>query len=378
MYNKVVKVALEHRFYQYEGSIYTKLSFPYSYWQDYLGFFDKVIIVARVKEVSGIDESYKLVTGDNVKFFSMPYYVGTREFFYNLPRLLYSAHKATKGKEPLLLRSGNIANLVWLYAMLKKLPYLREYPGNIKEGILGYGGTSIVNKILANLLNSFAKIQARYSRANSYVSEYCKNLYPSSNKSYVFSSFNADEIDLKKENFSVGKSIKLISVGRLEGEKGHQDLINALGDLDIPVELTIIGDGTKMPELQKSATDLNVTVRFLGAVTNRALLFGYLADSDIFVIPSHTEGMPRALLEAMAVGLTCIGANVGGIPEVLEKEMLFVPNNPTACGNKIKELASDNDLMRKQSSRNLAFIEDNYSKSALDNRKINFWSELYK
>ncbi|MES7612140.1 glycosyltransferase family 4 protein, partial [Cutibacterium acnes] len=174
------------------------------------------------------------------------------------------------------------------------------------------------------------------------------------------------------------KSLNLISVGRLEGEKGHRDLIEAISLIDFDVEVTIIGDGSLKESLENYSNELRVNAKFVGAVTDRDYLFELLASSDIFVIPSHTEGMPRSLLEAMAIGLPCLGTSVGGIPEVLDSNMLFSPNDPNSCARKISELISNKSLIEMQSKRNIDFIRKNYSKKSLDEKKIKFWSELYR
>ncbi|ENK2331196.1 glycosyltransferase family 4 protein [Vibrio alginolyticus] len=370
-------VSLEHRFYKYDNKIYTKLSFPYLYWSDYLSYFDEVEIVARVNNVEGIDSSYRRVDGDRVNFISMPYYIGIKQFIFQFPKLLFESIRVAQNSEYFLLRSGNISNLIWPMIMLNRKPYLREYPGNVKEGIIGFGGNSYINIFLANILDYYAKVQARYSKANSYVSEYCKKIYPSNKPSYVFSSFNADEITVKAHK-NKNKTIRLISVGRLEGEKGHRDLIKAISVIDFDVETIIIGDGSQKENLEAYANSLGVKVNFMGAITDREKLFCLLASSDVFVIPSHTEGMPRSLLEAMTIGLPCLGTSVGGIPEVLDSNMLFSPNDSASCAKKISELISNKELAEVQAKRNVDFIKNNYSKKSLDEKKIQFWSELYR
>lgn len=375
---KEISVSLEHRFYFYNGDLYTKLSFPYSYWEDYLLYFDQVNIIARAKMVESIDSSYKKVNGAGVTFTPMPYYIGVKEFVLSLPKLIYNAYSAVKGSKGLLLRSGNISNLIWLFAILLRVPYLREYPGNIKQGIVGFGGDKLAIRAIALVLDYMARIQARYSKANSYVSEYCKGLYPSHKPSYVFSSFNADEIKIRKKLVE-DDSVKIISVGRVEGEKGHKDLIDAIStlELDLDLELIIVGDGTQRKSLEEYSKSLGVNASFLGSITDRKCLFELMSLSSIFVIPSHTEGMPRALLEAMTIGLPCIGSSVGGIPEVLDKEMLFLPSSPKLCAGLLSTLILNKELSTRQGERNYNFIQKNYSKKNLDEEKIKFWSELY-
>ncbi|MBA6409124.1 glycosyltransferase family 4 protein [Pseudoalteromonas sp. 5Ae-yellow] len=375
---KVVRVSLEHRFYFYEGSYYTQLAFPYLYWKDYLRYFDQIEVIARVKKVDFIDDSFKRVDGKNVSVLAMPYYVGVKSFILNLPRLLQRAFGLVKGGDVFILRSGNVSNVLWIFVMLFRKGYVREYPGNIYEGITGFAGKSIHIKILAQFLNFLAKKQAQMSKANSFVSQDCKATYATKKPSYVFSSFNVDEIVTKKNSYEVEGDFKLVTVGRLEGEKGHKDLLNALEKTDVNVELTVIGDGSQFKALKEQAQKIKSKVNFLGAITDRDKLFNTIANADLFVIPSHTEGMPRSLLESMAIGIPCIGTNVGGIPEVLNADYLAPPKDPQALAELIKCVSLDTQLRKRMGTENLQIIKKRYSKESMDKQKSLFWGELYK
>ena len=165
-----VAVSLEHRFFRFNGEVYTRLSFPYQYWQDYLTYFDEVVIVARVEEVSNVDSAFQKVSGPGVKVFDFPYYVGPYQLLKVLPKIILRSRQVAKCYDFFLLRSGNVTNFVWLFAFLYKKKYLREFPGNIKEGVAGVAGRGLVSRVLASFLDSFARLQGRYSCANSFVS----------------------------------------------------------------------------------------------------------------------------------------------------------------------------------------------------------------
>ncbi|MEH6731296.1 MAG: glycosyltransferase family 4 protein [Pseudoalteromonas distincta] len=375
---KVARVSLEHRFYFYNGHYYTQLAFPYLYWEDYLRYFDKVEVIARVLKVESISENYRQVDGKNVNVLPMPYYVGVKEFVFQLPNLLYRAFELVKSRDGFILRSGNVSNVLWLFIILSRKSYLREYPGNIYEGVTGFAGKGANIKILAKFLNFLAKKQALLSKANSFVSEDCKTIYSTQKPSYVFSSFNVDEIVTKKNSYELEGDFKLVTVGRLEGEKGHKDLINALAKTDTNVELTVIGDGSQLKSLIEQAQNLRVKVNFLGAITDRDKLFKSISNADLFVIPSHTEGMPRSLLESMAIGIPCIGTSVGGIPEVLNKDYLAPPKDPQALAELIKCVSLDTQLRKRMGTENLQIIKKRYSKESMDKQKSLFWGELYK
>ena len=378
---KKVVVGLEHRFYKFDGAVYTKLAFSYGYWSQYLDYFDEVKVVARVERVVKLDPLMVRADGGGVKFLEMPYYVGPKKFFLSLPKLLFFAFRYVRDNRFFILRSGNVSNLLFLYIVLFRRKYLREFPGNIQQGVVGYSGDRAWARSLAFFLDAFAKIQARHAEANSFVSHSVKAIYETGKPSYVFSSFDVEEIGLSKNNYSLEGVARLITLGRLENEKGHMDLLSAMVALrseGMACSLTIIGDGTARSSLE-AFSDRNVLdCNFLGAMTDRSGIFNAMCSHDIFVLPSHTEGMPRALLEAMALGLPCVATSVGGVPEVILPDCLVPPKKPSDLAKAIANLCGDENERREQGQRNYLFVRERYSLEKLKSAQRSFWSCLYE
>ncbi|MDF1782239.1 MAG: glycosyltransferase [Alcanivoracaceae bacterium] len=372
-------VSLEHRFYRYEERVYTKLAFSYVYWEQYLSYFDRVNVVARVMSVPALEEGMVAADGESVRFLDMPYYVGPREFLLKLPALFIRAYTIVKSNSHFLLRSGNISNLLFIYIMLLRLPYIREFPGDIRKGVAGYSGGTFVGRVLASVLDRFARFQARYSKANSFVSESTRMLYESSRPSYVFSSFDLSEVSQAKCSYGFNETLKLVALGRLEKEKGHADLLRAIGDLidkGLDVSLLLIGDGSERMELARLAAANNIDCQFVGAVTDRKKMYSLLVHSDIFVLPSHTEGMPRALLEAMAVGLPCIATAVGGVPEVLPADCLVPQQSSEGISSLVMKLSKDENLRENLGRRNVELVREMFDPSMSRARQIEFWGRV--
>lgn len=379
---KVIFVVLEHRFYKYNGDVYTALSFPYSYWSEYLEYFDRVYVVARVKKIEKFEPGLIKVSGCNVSFKEMPYYRGLKNFILIFPYFFLKMLMVIYCNDNFLLRSGNVANVAFLFILILRKKYIREYPGNVKEGIIGFAGESLINRLIANLSDYFSRFQGKYSKANSFVSEYCKTLYESKNPSFVFSSFNSGEIRQKKIGYKnvQESSLRLVSVGRLEREKGHYILLQAMVELKkegVNSTLVLVGDGSEMHRLKSFSKDQEIDVCFLGAVTDRNLLFNTVVACDVFVIPSLTEGMPRALLEAMAIGMPCIGSRVSGVPEVLEDDSMAMAGDVGSLVCRIHEFCSVS-LRGQVGTRNLDFIAQKYSNVALRKKRHQFWGKLYE
>lgn len=116
------------------------------------------------------------------------------------------------------------------------------------------------------------------------------------------------------------------TVGRLAPTKGLTYLINAFATVKKHVpnsHLIIVGDGRMRDELEQlvGAADCKDVIHFLGYRTDVEKV---LKAMDIFVMASIAEGMPGALLEALAAGIPCVATQVGGIPGVLEEGRLGV------------------------------------------------------
>ncbi|MBC7387381.1 MAG: glycosyltransferase family 4 protein, partial [Cryobacterium sp.] len=175
--------------------------------------------------------------------------------------------------------------------------------------------------------------------------------------------------------------LRITSVGSLEQLYKNPDIVlhavaRCVQD-GMKIQLTWIGGGAFLPEMIKLAKSLGIerSVRFLGQLPSGDAIREELDQSDLFVLASKTEGLPRALIEAMARGLPCIGSDVGGIPELLEPRELFLPNLPEALFAKIKEVAANPELMKEMGERNLRKSRE-FLKEKLDRKRAVFLREL--
>jgi glycosyltransferase involved in cell wall biosynthesis len=168
--------------------------------------------------------------------------------------------------------------------------------------------------------------------------------------------------------------VRIVTVGALEQPyKAVDVLIDAIRvciGKKQKIELTVIGDGRCKQDLERHARarGMTDTVKFLGTVASGKPVRDELDSADLFVLASRTEGLPRALIEAMARGLPCIGSSVGGIPELLPADDLVPPGNAIALANKIMEVVNNVERMERMSTRNLERARD-YVDSVLDAKR---------
>ena len=132
-------------------------------------------------------------------------------------------------------------------------------------------------------------------------------------------------------------------VGRLTPEKGADVLLAALPLLaDLPVVVSVVGDGRGRPQLQAAAARLGLgdRVRWLGNVAAAGRLFTAF---DVFALSSRTEGTPIVLFEAMATSTPIVASAVGGVPDVLapQEALLVGPDDPAALAQAIRAVHAD-------------------------------------
>ncbi len=146
----------------------------------------------------------------------------------------------------------------------------------------------------------------------------------------------------------------VLAVGRLSREKGHRDLLEAAAILrglhpSAPVRFVLVGDGPERRALAARSDELGLQadVTFTGQKHD---VRPFYALAGIVVLPSHSEGSPNVILEAMAAGVPVVATAVGGVPEMVTDAVtgLLVPSrNPTALASALARLIADDELRHK-------------------------------
>lgn len=138
------------------------------------------------------------------------------------------------------------------------------------------------------------------------------------------------------------------SIGRLDAQKAHWVLVEAMAKLKsrAPARCVIIGDGPKRPALEALVRKHHLEGRVL-LLGERDDVTAWLSSLDVFALTSIWEGLPNALLEAMALGLPCVASSVDGVPEAIQdgvNGLLVPPRQPVALARRLAELCSDAEL----------------------------------
>jgi len=173
----------------------------------------------------------------------------------------------------------------------------------------------------------------------------------------------------------------VITVGSLEqGYKGTDVLIDAIAQCvreGSDVRAVIVGDGKCRPSLMSRAARHSIAdrIRFAGQVSAGREIQKLLDAAHLFVLPSRTEGLPRALIEAMARGLPCVASAVGGIPELLPPEDMVGPADAKALATKLREVLANPGRMSEMTRRNrLTALQ--YRDTVLRERRFKFYKQV--
>lgn len=147
---------------------------------------------------------------------------------------------------------------------------------------------------------------------------------------------------------------RLLYTGRLSAAKGVPILLQALQQVvrqHPDLTLTLVGDGPDRPALERLANELDLTpyLKFVGYQSQDAVR-EYLHNSDIFVLPSFSEGLPVALMEALAAGVPVVTTSVAGISELVEQDIngyLVPPGAVEPLAQRIDALLKDAALRQR-------------------------------
>ncbi|MDD5722591.1 MAG: glycosyltransferase [Syntrophales bacterium] len=177
--------------------------------------------------------------------------------------------------------------------------------------------------------------------------------------------------EAKKRELGISGRYPILGIGaRLVKEKGIDYLLGAVSELrkHYPgILLIIAGTGPYEDTLKNGASELEITdhVAFVGARMDMPEL---LSVFDVYVLPSLSEGMPLALLEAMAAGCPIVATNVGGVPDIITdgyNGTLVEPRDSYALAKAILDIMRDDEQRERFRERSRFLYEQHYSATAM-------------
>jgi glycosyltransferase involved in cell wall biosynthesis len=349
----------------------------YPIWADFLEVFDRVTVLARVGTSKRAWPMEARADGSGVTFHALPDYNGPWEYLRTFPKLKAVVRQAVLQCDAYLLRApGLVSRTTWVEINRLRRPYALEVVGDPWDAL----GAGTVQDVFRPVFRQAAvrdlKKMSIGAVAVHYVTQtILQERYPPGKTSYAvgFSDALMDAAlatsqtmedryrrieERAGQDGNRGRTLHVGFIGSLsQMYKGPDVLLRAAAlcrnrGLDIRIELA--GDGRYMEALKQMALRLGISdrVTFLGQLPPGKPVRDFLDGSDLFILPSRAEGLPRALLEAMARGCPCIASNVGGIPELLNLADIVPAGDADGLARKILNVAGAPERMKQMAQRN--------------------------
>ena len=397
-----VLISLEHRYQKTpDGRVWTSTAHSHTFFGRYLEVFDQVDVVARVEPVQKVQPTWIRADDEHIKILPVPYFVGPNAYVKRYFAVQRAIARYAVDPEAVIMRVPSLMGQN-LEAVLKKThhPYGLEV---VADPYDVYAPSSGIRHPLRPFFRHWfaanLRRQCHNAKAVAYVTQYAlQRRYPSSARMMGISdvilpaeafvtSYSSVELSAKQimqpaqsRPHHEGRT-SLVFVGTLEQlYKAPDVLIKATAQVvekGLDVELKVVGDGRHKPALQALAQSLGIgdRVLFLGQIPSGSAVQEVLDASDLFVLPSHVEGLPRAMIEAMARKMPCIGSLAGGIPELLEPEFLVPSGDVGALAAKIIQLVSNPELQRSAGERNVLEAKK-YCDDLLRAKRLEFYKHV--
>ncbi|MFW9821474.1 MAG: glycosyltransferase family 4 protein [Candidatus Thorarchaeota archaeon] len=190
--------------------------------------------------------------------------------------------------------------------------------------------------------------------------------------------YNFIDVNLFKPLNLSKKDKSVLYVGRLTYGKNLSNLINAFKNLDDYI-LDFIGNGPLEYDLRKLAEQVNPNINFLGLVSNEKLP-NIINQYQLFIIPSYFEGNPKALLEAMSCGISCIGSNIKGINNIIQhkKNGYLCKLDSGSIRKAITTLYANHNLREEIADNARKFILENCELDSIVKKEYQLYKSILK
>jgi glycosyltransferase involved in cell wall biosynthesis len=378
------------------GAIYAHGPVKYSAWARYLEVFEQVTVLARVGMSRRAWPEETRADGPCVSFCALLDYRGPWQFLRMLPELKARVRQAVAQCDAFILRvPGLVGRVAWREITRVGKPYAVEVVGDPWD-VLGPGTwPSLFRPVFRRAGVRDLKSMCKGAMAAHYVTQKAlQRRYPPGKDTYAvgfsdalmdstFASPQAIEKRLQRidalaaQGIGSAKPFRIGFIGTMaQMYKGPDLLLRAVAlcrNRGLNLETILAGEGRQAGAMRDLASKLGIAdaTEFAGQLSFGKAILDFLDSIDLFVLPSRAEGLPRALLEAMARGCPCIGSDAGGIPELLAADDIFPAGNYKALAEKITQAAGNPLRLRQMAMQNYE-VSRSFSPEHLKGARLGF------
>lgn len=388
-------VLLELHFYRDNGGEYwSKRLIDYEYLERYLSVFEEISVCARISDIKENDGTLLKLSGPNVSFVELPDTQGVKETLKELPKTKHIFKDSLHYHDAIIVRAPSMMTML-LYGLIKNsgLPFSVDVA---LSGMNMFPQSGFIYDFLNKRVDKYLKRICMEANGVSYVTQHvlqqaypCKAMIEPNNTNYFTGSFSTIEMNDQhyyKQNWKkdeVPQKFVLVHSGFMDDERKCQDIVlkavKKVIERGYNVEIRFIGDGALRNKYELMSEQLGIkdNCKFCGLISSKETLLNELRKCHLFVFPTKAEGLPRAVLEAMAQGLPCISSPVDGVPELLKDDYLVNWWDEDGFADKICSMLSDWPQMVEQSEINYEKALE-YHNDILKKKRHEFYGNLYK
>lgn len=365
-----------------DGQVYSAMQLQYEIWQRYLEVFDEIVVVARSAALDVPVNSLQVSSGASVSFALIPDLQHMVKIIFKRAAVEHMMEETMAGVDAVIARvPSEIGGLAAAMASARGLPWAAEVIGRASD-VYRHDGRWIAKLYAPVMERRTLRAIAQAPFVHYVTRDYLQQYYPSRGQTAAISDVEIPALDaniLEQRQAKIraqGGKLAFGLIGTLNTRyKGIQTAMEALAQVRHklpPLELRLLGKGDATPwrQLAQShglADHLQITTLPPGEA-----VFRWLDDIDLYLQPSLTEGLPRALIEALSRACPAIGSAVGGIPELLPRECLHRPGDTSGLSRLILQAAHDRDWQLEQAERNFRTAE-RYQHHVLAEQRHAFW-----
>ncbi|MDM1344689.1 glycosyltransferase family 4 protein [Acinetobacter pseudolwoffii] len=374
----------DHKFISLNGDYYSEGKFTSEVFSRYSVFKSDIVVISRVvKNNKGAE--FNKISNSNVIFtpvmgvnFSS---IFTKFLFSNMRLII----RKIKESNVLIVRLPSFLGVfVLILNFFFRKKYFIEFVGDPREALITSNNKiSLLFNFFICIFSILNKFFVKKAHGVIYVTQYdLQQRYPTEKLQAYASNV---EVNIKPLNLSLDKyvlnnekKIKVGLIGSFNNEyKGIDSALKAihlLKEQDCVVQLHILGSGKLKDHYLEMAKEFEIAdqVYFDGSLSGGEAVINWLKDLDLYIQPSRTEGLPRALIEAMSVGLPAIATRVGGIPELLHANDLIAKDDAISLAKKIHNIIKSQQLRYEMGKRNYEKSLD-YDSKKLNQTRSEFW-----
>ncbi|QEQ95989.1 glycosyltransferase [Neptunomonas concharum] len=350
----------------------------------YLVAFDRVTLIGRLFDRE--DQKANPVVGDCVDFLAVPGYKGPIGFIKVIPKILKLISGIDKESAFILRLPATLPLILGVYLKLLKIPYAVEVVGDPYDAYSPAVLNRRFSRFFQFIFTKATKTIAGNALAASYVTEFTlQKSYPALKSTfqthYTSLDLPDDALVQSCREYSSLQPFVIVHVGLMESDyKGHMQLIDAVSSLvkkGMDLRVNFVGDGSLRQKYEDYVKSIGLPeyFSFKGMKSAGHEVWSELDMGDLFVLPSLQEGLPRAMIEAMARGLPCIGTNVGGVHELIPSEFIAEPGDVNDLAKKIEFVLSTPSVLSSMSRANLSKARE-YIRTNVESRRVLFYKKV--